>query len=543
MNRILLLILALVTCLLPAHADEKSDLDVLGRKSAPWPQRKAAAKSLADRAKKEGTCEKTVNAMLQIAVDDETYQDIRLAIFDAIVSCDGEGVRKLVAKKIGHGKAGERMVLLQAARALSGPEIDKALIEKGLSDDRIENRALAVAILAQHRPAEARPALEAVLKAQKDAALVGPAVSALAALYDGTSDWATFEDRLLAYVADKNDALRRAALAAIAKGQNPARIDLFTAQMSHPDWSTRAIALGYLEKSRTRQGIGAIVAQLQHEERGTRMSAECVDALMRLTGMNFADRAADWAAWWQNNESTFEFPKAADAPRTEAPKRHEGETKVVQFYGIEVESKRVSFVVDVSLSMQEVMTDGENAGLTRLDVAKRELAKIIDGLEPGTLFNIISFCRDVEPWLDQVGDLPAGLGGKKPAAGTTGTAGDKEQKDEKQRQKEAEALKKFDENLRSKARKYVEKLELCESTNIHDSLEFAFQDPNVDTIFFMTDGEPNMGREVDPTRIREAVRRWNETRKIEICAISIGKDMDLLKWLAEDSGGQHRFFK
>jgi Mg-chelatase subunit ChlD len=269
---------------------------------------------------------------------------------------------------------------------------------------------------------------------------------------------------------------------------------------------------------------------------------------MRLTGMNFADRAADWAAWWQKNEPTFEFPSASSTPASRP--RFESETKVVQFYGIEVESKRVCFVVDISGSMKEEMKEGADQGTSRLEVAKRELKKIIDGLSPGTLFNIVTFSSDVEAWLDEVGDLPVGLGGKKAddkRAPTTGgapaaTPADKE-KDEKQKAKDAEAQKKIDDQLRAKARKYVDKLEADGGTNIHDALERAFEDKKLDTIFFLTDGEPSFGREIDPVKIREIVQRWNETRKIKICAISIGSDMDLLKNLAADSGGEYRFFK
>ncbi len=461
MNRIFLCLVALGAFLSPVRADEKSDWDLLERKSAPPVQRKSAAKNA-------GTCEKAVNGMIPIALDPETYPEVKLGIVEAIAACDCDGVRKSIAKKIGQGKADERAWILQVARAIAAPEIDKAVLEKGLTDDKIENRVDAVAILTQHRSPAAAPAFEALLKAKK---------------------------------------------------------------------------------SRTRQALGAIVAQLANEPKGTRLNAECVSALMRSTGMNFADRAADWAAWWQKNVATFEFPKASTAPTTGAPRTRESETKVVQFYGIEVESKRVCFVVDISGSMKEEMKEGDNQGTSRLEVAKRELGKIIDGLEPGTLFNIVTFSSDVEAWLDQVGDLPVGLGGKKPegdkrlpATGGVGTPADKE-KDEKQKLKDAEAQTKLDEQLRAKAHKYVDKLEAEGGTNIHDALERAFEDKQLDTIFFLTDGEPSFGREVDPVRIREIVQRWNVSRRIKICAISIGTDMDLLKNLAADSGGEYRFFK
>jgi uncharacterized protein YegL len=551
MTRLFCVLFALCALLTPLCADDKSDWDVLERRSEHPKQRTAAAKSLADRARKEGNCEKTVAAMLPVALDEGTYPETKFGILQAIVSCDCDGVRKVIAKKIGHGKADERAWYLQVAAGLDGPEIGKAVLDKGLTDEKVENRIDAAAILMQQKSPDAKNAFEAILKAQKDAELLGPIVSHLANLYDGTHEWAGFEERLLAYVGDKNDGLRRAAVAALARGRNAARLELFTAQLASADWSTRALALDYLEKSRSKLGLGAIITQLANEPKGTRMNSECVSALMRLTGMNFADRAADWAAWWQKNEATFEFPSSASAPSTGSRPRYQSETKVVQFYGIEVESKRVCFVIDISGSMREEMKEGEDAGTSRMEVAKRELRKIIEGLQPGTLFNIVTFSSDVEAWLDSVGDLPAGLGGKKPEgdkrAPTTGgpaAPADKDKdKDEKQRLKDAEAQKKFDEQLRAKALKYVDKLEADGGTNIHDALERAFEDKKLDTIFFLTDGEPSFGREIDPVKIREIVQRWNVTRRIKICAISIGLDQELMRNLAEDSGGEYRTFK
>ena len=57
MNRLLFILFALVAFLSPLRADDKSDWDVLERKSAHPKLRTSAAKSIAERARKEGTCE------------------------------------------------------------------------------------------------------------------------------------------------------------------------------------------------------------------------------------------------------------------------------------------------------------------------------------------------------------------------------------------------------------------------------------------------------------------------------------------------------
>ena len=60
------------------------------------------------------------------------------------------------------------------------------------------------------------------------------------------------------------------------------------------------------------------------------------------------------------------------------------------------------FILDVSGSMSEP-TKGDyvgKAGKTRIEVAKEELIKCIDALDPDSLFNIEIFSSDVERWLE-----------------------------------------------------------------------------------------------------------------------------------------------
>ena len=85
----------------------------------------------------------------------------------------------------------------------------------------------------------------------------------------------------------------------------------------------------------------------------------------------------------------------------------------------------------------------------------------------------------------------------------------------------------------------VEKLGPFGGTNLYGALRDAFADPDVDTIFVMSDGEPSVGDVVDPLMIRENVAAWNEHRGIVLNTIAIGGQFQILEWLAEDSGGTH----
>ena len=89
------------------------------------------------------------------------------------------------------------------------------------------------------------------------------------------------------------------------------------------------------------------------------------------------------------------------------------------------------------------------------------------------------------------------------------------------------------------AKGFVSKLGAGGGTNLFGSLEFVFQDPQVDTIFILSDGEPSAGRIQDPAGIRTEVAKWNKNREVKIHSIAVGGSLQVLQWLAEDSGGTY----
>ena len=137
-----------------------------------------------------------------------------------------------------------------------------------------------------------------------------------------------------------------------------------------------------------------------------------------------------------------------------------------------------------------------------MEVAKAELARAVDGLDAEALFNIIIFSGDVDSWLD---------------AGVSS----------------AEASNK------AAAQEYINRLGAMGGTNLYGALRLAFEDPDADTIVVLSDGEPSVGDVIDPHAIREEVIRWNEHRGIEIHCIAVGGSLEVLEWIAQDSGGEY----
>jgi len=532
----------------PAQSQDQRDWETLESASAPLQNRVDAARNLAGRAKKGPEPAKAAARFDDLGGRFTTDAQLRRILADCIALCDSPDTQKMLAKSMLAGQEFEKLFRLRAAHDCAPGIVDDSAL-KLLSDKDGAVRREALTVLVNHKHMPVLKNLEAILKAGKDEFLLAPAVDAMSVLIgdgEGSSAW---ETQLLAYAVSPNDELRRASLAVLARKQDAARLELFLATLRHPDWSSRAIALAWLVRSNSKEAVTAIIECFRAETPGSRLAAECGDTLRRMTNQPLQDDPEAWATWWTNVRSTFEFPKYS-GPRTGGVKRppaHSG-TKAPQYYGIEVQSQRVVFVIDVSGSMTDSMAGSTDQGTPRIQVAQRELIKIIEALPPGSRFNVISFNDAVVPWLDNVDEsvevATGGKGGQRkgPATGPATGPRKEDKRDEKTRARDAEKQKEADDLLRKKASEYVSRLNAAGGTNIHDAFEEAFTDPSVDTIFFLSDGMPSTGREVDPEAIRAVVKGWNDTRRLKINCIALGMDLPLLKWIAGDAGGEYKFF-
>ncbi len=502
-----------------------------------------AARELASRAAKAPEPEKAAARFDVLGSKFATDAQLRRVLAGCIGKCDSPETQKMLAKSMLTGQTFEKLFRLRAAYECAPGVVTESAL-KLLGDKEVVVRREALTVLVRHKHAPVLKNLESLLKAGKDEEMLAPAVDAMSVLIGTGEGWSAWETQLLAYAVSPDADLRRASLAVLARKQDAARLQLFIDTLQHPDWSSRAIALAWLARSNSKEAVAKILELFRAEPYGSRLAADCGDTLRRMTNQPLDDDPAAWTTWWNNVQSTFEFPKAT-GPKTGGVKRPEASsgTQAPQYYGIEVRSQRIVFVIDVSGSMKEAMVGAEDQGTPRIDVARRELTKIIEALQPAARFNVISSSDSVVPWLDGVDEsADVGTGGKGGAKKGPATGPrKKDERDEKTRARDAEKQKEADDLLRKKAAEYVSRLNADGGTNIHDALEEAFADPSVDTIFFLSDGMPSAGREVDAAAIRRAVKGWNDTRRLKINSIALGMDLPLLKWIAEDSGGEYKY--
>ena len=145
---------------------------------------------------------------------------------------------------------------------------------------------------------------------------------------------------------------------------------------------------------------------------------------------------------------------------------------------------------------------GTDRKSTRLDVAKEQLTKVVTALPKTHKVNLVLFESSITSVWKEVKKLSSG-----------------------------------------NRRELIEDIEAVKhtgGTNLYDGLEFAFDDPEVDTIYLLTDGQPSGGRFTDAADIVEQVRLMNRSRQIVIHCISIGQRSTLLQDLAALTGGAYK---
>ncbi|MCU0723738.1 MAG: hypothetical protein MUC63_09020 [Planctomycetes bacterium] len=261
-----------------------------------------------------------------------------------------------------------------------------------------------------------------------------------------------------------------------------------------PTWRLKVSAARALADLRHEDGAAPLVDCLAREE--GRVAYEASEALFRLTGNDFGVDADLWKRWWADHREAF-FPPPVLRPI----RAHALTAAPAHYHSLPVASKRIAFLLDVSASMSASLTlthsvPGAKAAGTRLEVCVGELSRVVDALAADVSFNLIVFESAVRRWND--GIVPALPANK------------------------------------VQARRFLQEQASTGTTDLLEALRQAFEDPDVDTLFILSDGDPD-----DPA---EEVLRWvrerNRTRLLAIHTIRVGGSSSFLRRLAVENGGR-----
>lgn len=237
-----------------------------------------------------------------------------------------------------------------------------------------------------------------------------------------------------------------------------------------------------LSRSDRPAAIDALIDILARAEGEIR--ADIARHLTALSGEEFALDTNAWREWWKENRATFTSlasrrsaalrPGALPIADALPPGyRSLSLAAPAHYYGMPLYAQRIMFVIDTSSSM---------SGL-RIEAAKRELIKAIAALPEGVYFNVVVFSSAVAVWHDKL------------------------------------TVASPDNKLEAAA--FVTALVALGNTCTYDALEAAF-DFDVESIYFLTDGEPSSGKIVVPAQIVVALTAMNRSRRVTINSIGVG---------------------
>lgn len=352
------------------------------------------------------------------------------------------------------------------------------------------------------------------------------------------------------FLGDPEPMVRIAACDAVNKLKVKELGDGVTKLLNDEQWQVQTSAIAAVATLRPQSAVQPLIDLMR--ENG-RLRVECADALFRVTGLDFGLDADRWQQQWNTLMSIegWRIPtdeelakKAATRKKYDALYGKTAEKKTNAFAGIPTTSTNVLFVIDVSGSMDNLVVEVDKfrdyKDRKRFTIVQTELLNTIESLTKDTNFNIVSFATDLKPWKPRL--VPANVVNR-------------------------DSAKSFVKRLKPIGGNEAQELAAsglggsanlaAGKTNTLKALLYGFgvnpdKPPKaavtgfdkkaikrpLDTIYFLSDGRPSVGKLIEPAEILAEIRKYNEQYKLVIHTIAIGDfQKGFLQALAEANGG------
>jgi len=324
--------------------------------------------------------------------------------------------------------------------------------------------------------------------------------------------------------------------------------------LEHSSWRVQVAALRALGRVRIKEGVGPIIEYLASAT--GRPTEDARNALIKITQRTFGMNPDTWREWWERVEKTWTVPPEGKPQKEDVPEAGYGR-KPTRYHRIPTYSKRIIFVIDISNSMATpiLVKRGRESkkarprlsvGVSKILLAREELATTLTGMTSDTWFNIIAFETDVRRFKKAAinaspGNIQAALRWieKQKLRGTAATKG----RPSSNVGKNGWILGKtntYGALATVFGLKVDPKLGGVRSTTA-PSAGSRKRRPKWDTCFFLSDGQPTVGVVTDIGEILQDVKRWNKTCKMIIHCIGMENQQGLatlLTGLARITGGQ-----
>lgn len=426
-------------------------------------------------------------------------------------------------------------------------EAYEPVIEAALADASPMVRIHAIDALQRIGDEKATRALVRVVDGETDDAVLVTAAKALRTIYakflrDAEDDLnrekirASDDKKSKGGEAGEGDADKDDAKEAPARPAPPtARLAVRAAikALGRTTWRADMVLVRLLDDFRSGEAVPALIAVLERFRDNPKdvesgklsylLKTRVHDLLVSMTGAVYSANQPDqWRELWDKEKDNIKVAEKRE-------RTTKAGTAAAGFVGIPVEGSRVVFILDLSGSMDWPMNDG-GGKMRRLDYAKRELLKAIDGLSPNAMFNLITFngSDKADSW----------------------------------RKKLVAASKRNKVSFN----KFVAKLKPLGGTNLWSGMESALNikslvygnhyETTVDEIFLLSDGAPSVGDVQDPVEILRLIAEINRFKEVRINAVFISSatpdeerqrqnrmtlsPAELMRRIAKQNGGKFR---
>ena len=269
---------------------------------------------------------------------------------------------------------------------------------------------------------------------------------------------------------------------ALTSREDPASAQALGAVLDDPRPEVLRAALKAIRLRRAGECVDGLLGLLERLERqpDELILGDTRKALIEITGKWF-DSLEDWRKWWSYSKHEGQRPVTGGSKELlETAERGKAPPK---FFGTEIKSERIVFVIDVSGSME-----GD-----RLAKSKKQLMECISGLRPGSSFTVACYSNQVRIWQPKL--QPANQQNK------------------------------------DKAISFVETLRANGNTYTLEALLRAFDTADADTIVLLSDGAP--------TQNKPNGERWTEEEILnEVSGTNKGKQWQIHTFGFGAAGGE-----
>ncbi|GEM_PF-1434672 len=328
---------------------------------------------------------------------------------------------------------------------------------------------------------------------------VGAIDGAAASRHVSTPAWAK------AGLADRSYRMRIASVEALAAlgpvgGQAlSSALEGVERSLKDDDWRVRAAGIHVTPEIWDIGCITLLVEGMAREQAtgGGRLLIDYGRALRLFTGKTIGYNATLWEAWWRAQKTKFRIGKKPERNRYgvlewEGGEDAEKSDSVVTFYSLPVMSKRAAFVFDFSGSMGNKAS--EETEKTKIEIAKAKMLETLAKFDRNQWFNILIYRYKSEyppdPKVERA--FPAKL-------------------------MPADRIRKHN------AEDFLLTTEPKGWGCFYEALTEALAIPDVNTIYFLSDGKPSRGRYVYQENLIEALRRETRFQRVMIHTVLTGE--------------------